>query len=315
MIYSLRLLTYHVIFCVLPVIHHLNYFRPWSSDVRLDGKTVIITGANTGIGKFTAIDLAKRGARIIMACRDMEKSNGALKEVVESSGNQNVFASRLDLADTKSIREFAEKVNTEEKQVNILINNAGVMVCPYGKTADGFEMQIGVNHMGHFLLTHLLLDLIKRSMPARIINVSSMAHQWGTIDLEDINSEKSYDKKKAYSQSKLANILFTRSLAKRLEGSGVTAYALHPGVVQTELWRHLNKPQQAVMWMVRPFTKTSVQGAQTTIYCAVAPELETESGKYYSDCAPANCSQAALDDDVAQRLWELSCKMLNIKWE
>ncbi|XP_057178951.1 retinol dehydrogenase 12, like isoform X1 [Triplophysa rosa] len=292
-----------------------NYFRPWSSDVRLDGKTVIITGANTGIGKFTAIDLAKRGARIIMACRDMEKSNGALKEVVESSGNQNVFASRLDLADTKSIREFAEKVNTEEKQVNILINNAGVMVCPYGKTADGFEMQIGVNHMGHFLLTHLLLDLIKRSMPARIINVSSMAHQWGTIDLEDINSEKSYDKKKAYSQSKLANILFTRSLAKRLEGSGVTAYALHPGVVQTELWRHLNKPQQAVMWMVRPFTKTSVQGAQTTIYCAVAPELETESGKYYSDCAPANCSQAALDDDVAQRLWELSCKMLNIKWE
>ncbi|KAA0704721.1 Retinol dehydrogenase 12 [Triplophysa tibetana] len=292
-----------------------NYFRQWSSDVRLDGKTVIITGANTGIGKFTAIDLAKRGARIIMACRDMEKSNIALKEVVESSGNQNVFASRLDLADTKSIREFAEKVNTEEKQVNFLINNAGVMVCPYGKTADGFEMQIGVNHMGHFLLTHLLLDLIKRSMPARIINVSSMAHQWGTIDLEDINSEKSYDKNKAYSQSKLANILFTRSLAKRLEGSGVTAYALHPGVVQTELWRHLNKPQQALMWMARPFTKTSVQGAQTSIYCAVATELETESGKYYKDCAPANCSRAALDDDVAQRLWELSCKMLNIKWE
>ncbi|XP_057178952.1 retinol dehydrogenase 12, like isoform X2 [Triplophysa rosa] len=213
-----------------------NYFRPWSSDVRLDGKTVIITGANTGIGKFTAIDLAKRGARIIMACRDMEKSNGALKEVVESSGNQNVFASRLDLADTKSIREFAEKVNTEEKQVNILINNAGVMVCPYGKTADGFEMQIGVNHMGHFLLTHLLLDLIKRSMPARIINVSSMAHQWGTIDLEDINSEKSYDKKKAYSQSKLANILFTRSLAKRLEGACVTTcpslhiYSIYSGL-------------------------------------------------------------------------------------
>lgn len=250
-----------------------------------------------------------------MACRDIEKANGAVKEVVESSGNQNVVASRLDLADTKSIREFAEKINAEEKQVNILINNAGVMVCPYGKTADGFEMQIGVNHMGHLLLTHLLLDLIKRSTPARIISVSSMAHQWGTINLEDINSEKSYDKKKAYSQSKLANILFTRSLAKRLEGTGVTAYALHPGVVQTELWRHLNKPQQAAMWMIRPFTKTSVQGAQTTIYCAVAPELETESGKYYSDCAPTNCSRAALDDDVAQRLWELSCKMLSIEWE
>nr|XP_055038921.1 retinol dehydrogenase 12, like [Misgurnus anguillicaudatus] len=292
-----------------------NRFRSWSSDVTLDNKTVIITGANTGIGKHAATDLAKRGARIIMACRDMEKANEALKEVIEASGNQNVVTCRLDLADTKSIREFAEKINTEEKQVNILINNAGVMVCPYGKTADGFEMQIGVNHMGHFLLTYLLLDLIKSSAPARIITVSSMAHKWGTINLEDINSEKSYDKRKAYSQSKLANILFTRSLAKRLEGTGVTTYALHPGVVQTDLWRHLSKPEQAVMWMARPFTKTSVQGAQTTIYCAVEPELDTESGRYYSDCAPANCCQAALDDDMAQRLWELSCKMLSIEWE
>ncbi|XP_026057241.1 retinol dehydrogenase 12 isoform X1 [Carassius auratus] len=292
-----------------------NMFRPWSSDARLDGKTVIITGANTGIGKETAIDLAKRGARIIMACRDTEKADAALKEVKDASGNQDVVTSRLDLADSKSIREFAENINKEEKQVNILINNAGVMVCPYGKTADGFEMQLGVNHMGHFLLTYLLLDLIKRSTPARIINVSSMAHQWGTINLEDINSEKNYDKQKAYSQSKLANILFTRSLAKKLEGSGVTAYALHPGVVQTELWRHLNKFQQAAMWVAKPFTKTSVQGAQTSIYCAVAPELETESGKYYSDCTPAKCSQAAMDDEVAQRLWELSCKMLSITWE
>lgn len=125
-----------------------NRFRSWSSNARLDGKTVIITGANTGIGKETAIDLAKRGARIIMACRDMEKADAALKEVKDASGNQDVVISKLDLADSKSIREFAEKINEEEKQVNILISNAGVMVCPYGKTADGFEMQIGVNHMG-----------------------------------------------------------------------------------------------------------------------------------------------------------------------
>ncbi|KAI2648856.1 Retinol dehydrogenase 12 [Labeo rohita] len=220
-------------------------FRSWSSDARLDGKTVIITGANTGIGKETAIDLAKRGARIIMACRDMEKADSALKEVRDASGNQDVVISRLDLADSTSIREFAENINK-----------------------------------GHFLLTYLLLDLIKRSTPARIINVSSMAHKWGTINLEDINSEKNYDKQKAYSQSKLANVLFTRSLAKRLEDTGVTAYALHPGVVQTELWRHLNKAQQAVI-----------------------------------DCAPAKCSQAAMDDEMAQRLWELSCKMLSITWE
>ncbi|MCJ8728538.1 hypothetical protein PDJAM_G00005540 [Pangasius djambal] len=292
-----------------------NLFRPWSSAVKLDGKTVVITGANTGIGRETAIDLAKRGMRVIIACRDMEKADAALKEIIEASGNQNVVCKKLDLADTSSIREFAQNINSEEKQLNILINNAGVMACPYGKTADGFEMQIGVNHMGHFLLTFLLIDLLKRSAPARIVTVSSMAHKWGTINLDDINSEKSYDKSKAYSQSKLANVLFTRCLAKKLQGTGVTTYVLHPGVVQTELWRHLNRPQQAAVWLLKPFTKTSVQGAQTTIYCAVAPELETESGNYYSDCAPESCSSAAKDDDMAQRLWDLSCQMLKITWD
>ncbi|XP_068615142.1 retinol dehydrogenase 12-like [Brachionichthys hirsutus] len=293
-----------------------NFFRaPWSSDERLDDKTVVITGANAGIGKETAIDLAKRGAKVIMACRDMEKAQAAVKEIAERSGNQNVTCMKLDLGDTKSIREFAEAINSGEPKVNILINNAGVMACPFGKTADGFEMQIGINHIGHFLLTHLLIDLIKRSAPARIVNVSSMAHSWSSIDLEDINSEKSYDKKKAYSQSKLANILFTRSLAKRLEGTGVTTYSLHPGVVQTDLYRHLPGPQLAVVRLVTPFTKSSVQGAQTSIYCAVEPSLEKESGGYYRDCAPANCSAAGKDDKLAQELWELTCRMLAITWE
>ncbi|KAJ0059705.1 hypothetical protein NL108_011201, partial [Boleophthalmus pectinirostris] len=218
-------------------------------------------------------------ARIIMACRDMERGQSALKEVIESSANENVVCMKLDLSDTKSIKEFADNINKGEEKLNILINNAGVMVCPYGKTADGFEMQFGVNHLGHFLLTYLLLDLVKKSAPARIINVSSMAHQFGSINLEDINSEKSYDKQKAYSQSKLANVLFTRSLAKRLQDTDVSAYSLHPGVVQTDLWRHLNGPQQFVMKVVSPFTKTSTEGAQTTIYCAVEPSLE--NGGYY----------------------------------
>ncbi|KAM4606706.1 retinol dehydrogenase 12, like [Polymixia lowei] len=293
-----------------------NLFRsPWSSAARLDDKTVVITGANTGIGKETALDMAKRGARVIMACRDMEKAQTAVKELIEGSQNENITCMKLDLSDTKSIKEFAEAINKGEAKLNILINNAGVMVCPYGKTADGFEMQIGVNHMGHFLLTRLLIDLIKKSAPARIVNVSSMAHSWGNINLEDINSEKGYDKKAAYSQSKLANILFTRSLAKRLQGTGVTVYSLHPGVVQTDLWRHLNGPQQLVMKMVSPFTKNSVQGAQTSIYCAVEPALENESGGYYSDCAPATCSRAAADEDMAQKLWELSCQMLSVSWD
>ncbi|XP_054876969.1 retinol dehydrogenase 12, like [Poeciliopsis prolifica] len=287
----------------------------WSSDVRLDGQTAVITGANTGIGKETAIDLAKRGARVILACRDMEKAQTALTEVIQSSGNDNVVCMKLDLSDTKSIREFATNVQQNEQKLNLLINNAGVMVCPFGKTADGFEMQIGVNHFGHFLLTYLLLDLIKRSAPARIVNVSSMAHSWGSINLEDINSEKSYNKSKAYAQSKLANVLFTRSLAKRLEGTGVTAYSLHPGVVQTDLWRHLSAPERFFMKIAKPFTKDSVEGAQTTIYCAVEPSLEKESGGYYSGCAAANCSAAGKDDELAQKLWELSCKMLSLSWD
>ncbi|XP_076152005.1 retinol dehydrogenase 12 [Alosa pseudoharengus] len=287
----------------------------WSSSARLDGKTVIITGANTGIGKETARDLAKRGARIIMACRDIEKAENALKEITEESRNQNVVIRKLDLSDTKSIKEFAEVMNREERQLNILINNAGIMMCPYSKTADGFEMQLGVNHLGHFLLTFLLLDLMKRSAPARIINVSSMAHSWGSIQLDDINSERHYHSRRAYGQSKLANILSTRALAKRLKGTGVNVYVIHPGVVRTELKRHMNIPL-LVMWkIVRPFTKTVVQGAQTSIYCAVEPELDAESGGYYSNCSPASCSRAARDDVMAEKLWELSCQMLGITWE
>ncbi|XP_008306374.1 retinol dehydrogenase 12-like [Cynoglossus semilaevis] len=290
-----------------------NFFRtPWSSEAQLKGKTVLITGANTGIGKETAVDLAKRGSKIIIACRDMSKAEAAVKEIIERSGNSDVTCKTLDLADTKSIRQFAEVINREEPAVNILINNAGVMMCPYQKTVDGFEMQIGVNHLGHFLLTHLLLDLIKRSTPARIVNLSSMAHSWGVINLDDINSEKSYSDVKAYSQSKLANVLFTRSLAKRLEGTGVTVYAVHPGVVQTDLWRHLSSPRQLAMKLVSPFTKDSVQGAQTSIYCAVEPTLENESGGYYSDCAPAKCSTAAKDDIMAEKLWDLSCRLLDM---
>ncbi|XP_042570199.1 retinol dehydrogenase 12-like [Cyprinus carpio] len=287
----------------------------WSSSVRLDDKTVIITGANTGIGKETVRDLAKRGARVIMACRDLEKAEEARKELMEDSRNQNIVANKLDLSDTKSIRAFAELINKEEKQVNILINNAGIMMCPYSKTADGFEMQFGVNHLGHFLLTYLLLDLLKKSAPSRIINVASVAHTWGSIHLDDINSEKGYSPRRAYGQSKLANILCTRSLAKRLQGSGVTVYSLHPGVVQSELFRNLSKPVQIAVKVFSPFTKTTIQGAQTTIYCAVEPKLDNESGGYYSDCAPALCSREALDDEMAQKLWELSCQMLGITWD
>lgn len=145
--------------------------------------------------------------------------------------------------------------------------------------------------------------------------MASVAHTWGSIHLEDINSEQGYSPRRAYGQSKLANILCTRSLAKRLQGSGVTVYSLHPGVVQSELFRNLSKPVQIAVRVFSPFTKTTIQGAQTTIYCAVEPKLDNESGGYYSDCAPAQCSREALDDQMAQKLWELSCQMLGITWD
>ncbi|XP_016524867.1 retinol dehydrogenase 12 isoform X2 [Poecilia formosa] len=255
------------------------------------------------------------GARIIMACRDVERAEEARSDILEDTGNENILIRKLDLSDTKSIRAFAQVINKEEKQVNILINNAGIMMCPYSKTVDGFEMQFGVNHLGHVLLTYLLLDLIKCSAPARIIVVASVAHTWTGLRLDDINSETSYDAIKAYGQSKLANVLFARSLAKRLQGTGVSVFSLHPGVVQSDLWRHQHQCIQVAVKIFRIFTKTTVEGAQTTIFCAVEQGLESQSGNYFSDCAAAHCSRTAANDDLAQRLWEVSCDMLGITWQ
>ena len=212
------------------------------STKRLDGKTVVITGGNTGIGKETAVDLAKRGARVIIGCRNLEKGKEALKEIQERSGSKDVFLEKIDLASLDSVRKFADSVLISESRLDILINNAGVMACDYQKTEDGFEMQFGTNHLGHFLLTMLLLDLIKKSAPSRIVNVSSTAHTLGSgkIHFDDINFEKDYSPYEAYFHSKLANVLFTRELSKRLEGSHVTVNSLHPGAVKTDLERHFS---------------------------------------------------------------------------
>ncbi|XP_030617188.1 retinol dehydrogenase 13 isoform X2 [Delphinapterus leucas] len=209
------------------------------SKTTIPGKTVIVTGANTGIGKQTALELARRGGAIILACRDLEKCEAAAKEIRGETLNHHVNARHLDLASLKSIREFAAKIIEEEERVHILINNAAVMRCPHWTTEDGFEMQLGVNYLGHFLLTNLLLDKLKASAPSRIINLSSLAHVAGHIDFEDLNWEKrKYDTKAAYCQSKLAVVLFTKELSRRLQGTGVTVNALHPGVARTELGRH-----------------------------------------------------------------------------
>ena len=207
------------------------------SKATLTGKTVIITGANTGIGLETAVDMAQRGARVILACRSAERGSAALEVVKKRSKSEDVALVLLDLTSLQSVRDFAAKILKEEPRIDILINNAGVYLVPYSKTKDGFELTFQVNHLSHFLLTNLLLDRLKEAPSARIINVSSMGHQWGKINFDDILAEKSYNKYQAYYQSKLANVLFSRSLAQRLKGTNVTAYSLHPGAVATELER------------------------------------------------------------------------------
>ena len=213
------------------------------SKARLDGKTVIITGANTGIGLETAVDLAKRNARVILACRSVERGEKAAVEVRKRSSNDNVVFRQLDLASLESVRKFAGKILEEEPRIDILINNAGVVFPQRKLTKDGFEMHFGVNHLGHFLLTNLLLDRIKEAPSARIVNVSSgIVDIFGDIDFDNLNSERSFSQWKAYGMSKLSNILFTRSLAKRLKDTRVTVNCLHPGTITTEIGRNMMNP-------------------------------------------------------------------------
>jgi len=287
-----------------------------AGDIRLDDKVVIVTGSNTGIGKETARVLVRMGAHVIMACRDIEKAKVALSDINEDTGTEDkITLLPLDLGSFQSIRNFVDEFHALKLPLHILINNAGVMATPEKRTEDGIEYQIGINHFGHFLLTNLLLEDLKNNAPARIVNLSSTAHKGGRIFFDNINLEGNYEPWRSYGQSKLANILFTKALAKRLEGTGVTCNSLHPGVISTELTRDLG-------WLT-PFLniatslkiiKTIPQGAATTIYVATHPDLEGVTGLYFNDCHEETPSVYALREEDGERLWELSlvtCKLVD----
>ena len=285
-------------------------------ETRLDGKTVVITGGNTGIGKETAIDLAKRGAKVIIGCRNKEKSQAALADIKRESGSDLVYLKMLDLASFSSIKAFADEIIRSETRLDILINNAGIMMCPFTKTKEGFESQFGVNHLGHFLLTNLLLDLIKKSSPSRIINVSSKAHSYvPSINFETLHDEESYSRITSYGISKLANVLFTRELHKRLTGTGVSTFSLHPGVVNTELTRHVigDIGELFVIPIRKIFLKDSKEGAQTTICCAVSDNVLQHSGEYFADCVRTESSAAGKNMTLAKNLWGYSVRVTKIE--
>jgi len=288
------------------------------SKNRLDGKIAIITGANTGIGYETALDFAKRGATVILACRDLKRAQNAADKIIEQTNNNKIEVEHLDLADLDSVREFSKRMNSKLNRLDLLINNAGIMMCPNWRTKQGFEMQFGTNHLGHFLLTNLLLDLLKKTNKSRVVNVSSLAHTFNDINWQDINWDKSYNAIKAYGQSKLANILFTTELAKRLQGTSVTTYSLHPGTVKTELLRNAGEGLTFLvpifLKIVHPIwciiSKTSAEGAQTTIHCAVSDDVLEYSGSYFSDCRRKIPSKNARNEENATKLWNLSEKMV-----
>ncbi|XP_030054693.1 retinol dehydrogenase 14 [Microcaecilia unicolor] len=284
------------------------------------GKTVIITGANSGIGRAAAAELVRLQARVILACRSAQRGEEAAADIRRELGEQEphtgeLLVKELDLASLSSVRRFCHEVLQEEPRLDVLINNAGIFQCPDMKTEEGFEMQFGVNHLGHFLLTHLLLGLLKSSAPSRIVVVSSKLYKYGEINFEDLNSEQSYNKSFAYSRSKLANILFTRELARRLQGTQVTVNVLHPGIVRTNLGRHINMPLIAkplfnlVSWA---FFKTPAEGAQTSVYLASSPDVEGVSRKYFGDCKEEELLPKATDDLVARKLWDISEVMVGL---
>ncbi|KAL1131361.1 hypothetical protein AAG570_010978 [Ranatra chinensis] len=260
-------------------------------NVRLDGKTAIVTGSNTGIGKVTVKELYKIGARVIMACRDTNKANITMEEIKKEAEScekvGEIIIHHLDLTSLTSVRKCAQEILSTEEKLHLLINNAGIMMVPKGKTEDGFETQFGVNHLGHFLFTNLLLDRIINSAPARIINLSSSAHERGSMNWDDLNWERRrYSAFGAYAQSKLANYLFTVELAERLKGTGVTAYSVHPGYVKTDLGRYLDETYfSGTRFLAKMFFsavyKTPEEGALTTLHCALNEEAGQETGLYY----------------------------------
>ena len=278
----------------------------------MKGKVCLITGANAGIGRATAEELARRGAVVVMVARDQGRGEKAREEIVQATGNRQVELLLADLSSQAQIRGLAEEFRARYDRLDVLINNAAVFTRERRTTEDRIELQFATNHLAPLLLTNLLLDLLRKSAPARVITVSSEAHQRTSMNWKDLQGERGYSGLKAYSQSKLANVLFTKELARRLEGTGVTANALHPGVIGTNLLLGGFGPLRLLGPLFKLFLKDPEQGARTSVYLAASLEIEGVSGGYFKDEKRAAASPQAEDPEAARRLWEISAELTGL---
>ncbi len=275
----------------------------------MDGKVVLITGASSGIGKATALVLAQMGASLVLLCRHPDRAAAAAAEIKRQAPGSNVEVLIADLACQRQVRAAAREYLASGRPLHVLINNAGLILRHRETTEDGYETTFAVNHLAHFLLTDLLLERICASAPARIINVASRLHKIGQIHFDDLHMTTKYGFMAAYAQSKLANILFTRELARRIAGSGVTVNAATPGLVASGFARNNGGLTRMVMKTLAPFMRSPETGARTIVYLSASPHVATTTGAYFADCRPQGVSAGACNDRDARKLWQISTAM------
>jgi retinol dehydrogenase-12 len=283
-----------------------------SADVEMSERVAIVTGANSGIGKETARALAAMGMHVFITCRNQAKGQPVVDEFREQTGNEKVECLAMELGDFDSVRRCAADFLERDLPLHLLVNNAGIGV-QRGITESGFELAFGTNHLGPFLFTGLLQERLRKSAPARIVVVASVGHTSAKgIDFEAATkTTKSQSGSNEYYTSKLANVLFSTELARRLEGSDVNTYSLHPGIVATEVWRRFPRP---ITWIAKQFMLSIEDGAKTSIYCATSPKVAGDNGLYYDTCATKQVSELARDESLASELWERSEKWVGFQY-
>ncbi len=280
----------------------------------MTGKVVMITGSNSGIGKETALELARQGATIVMVVRNREKGEEARGEIIEETGNQDIDILISDFSEMSQVRELVSKFKEKYARLDVLVNNAGGIFGDRIVTSERNEYTLALNYLAPILLTNELLGVLVSSGPSRIINVSSAAHNFGKYDLENIQLESGYGSMRAYSNAKLLIIMHTYKLAERLEGTNVIVNALHPGFVRTNFGSGMGLGSRIFMKLAKPFAKSSKKGAQTPIYLALSPEVENTSGKYFVDNKPRDTKKVTYEKKLQDELWDWTNQTLNLTW-